>query len=474
MRFDAKHIGIALTLLALGACGREAPVNSSQPREVLLPALTKSGETLTEIPEFDPADVNKPLVTFRTLLLEQGIPSHIPAAQGTYCNIHKTLGGSSWYHPLRCDEDGVPRTDKLDAAITSWSKAGSVYTANGSIPEYTYATQNNADTWGDSQYGLWARSVGDDDTETEIPYRLMIVSPAKGMTRYLPTGLPAGTITNWRYGIYQRRTEELWMSSLTSVLLSDTYLANASDGVFKYVYDNADDLALRQQRSKLSMEVYVDEVLDQVTIDKIVITNFLTGGLFFPMDFETNKPSWIHDFDKNDPSPVNRLFTAETFEDENGSSAAYDLKTSTTLQYKDASGNVNPPVPVFHDFYLLSQDYSEQDHGQPRHPVPTIRVILLSGLGEQVRLNVPLAMNFKPQYHYTLSLRIATWHLYMHVTGMPWDLPAQDSNLGGDWNASHEQDVSFGEANVITIPLQDALTGGSGNWDDGGEHSGTI
>ena len=473
MPFNAKHTVriVGVVLLALVACRKQPGVALEEQREVLFPQMTKAGEVLTSIPEFDPADASKPLVTFRAFLLEQDIPSHKPAAQGTYCNIYKTLGGSNWYHPLHCNENGAALTDKLDASISSWSKAGSVYTANGSIPEYTYATQNAADTWGDSKYSLWAQSVGSDETETELPYRFLIVSPAKGMTDYVPSGLAQDNEANHRYGIYQRRKEELWMSPLSSVLLSDSYLSPAADGSFKYVFDQAEDLVLKQQRSKLSVNVYVDEVLDHVTIDKIVITNYLKGGLFFPMDFETTKPSWHYNYDSE-----NRLFTAETYEDEDGSRAAYDLTTPITLQYKNAEGNVNPPVPVFHDFYLLSQDYSEQDgSGQPLHPVPIVRVILLSGLGEAVRVSVPLALNFKPQYHYRMSLRIATWNLYLYVVGTPWDLPATDTGLGGDWDASHQQEISFGEANVITIPLQDALTGdNTHNWDDGGVHNGAV
>ncbi|MBQ9185057.1 MAG: hypothetical protein IJ151_04215 [Bacteroidales bacterium] len=454
-------------MAALASCskgGADVPgfPEDGAPREVLIPAFTKAASTV--VPEFDVSDATS-LRTFRTVLLNTDYPWRKYEAQGTYCNIYQHPEASDrerWYHPIHCDDSGNPLTDSSPGTgITSWTKPSSTYLANGSVPEYT--KDASGETWGNSKYGLWAASPE--------AYRLVMVSPARKLTRYLLRDSEGNPLEdaeiNYRYGIHQlRKNDEVLISPCTPVSLRGTYLAHFNKG-YQYVYkpdfDNSDsadddDLTLLDHRSQLSVKTYVDEALDHVHINKIVLSNTITEGIYLPIDEVTGNPRWIYDWDG----------TAHIFEntgmltvDEYGDDSNYALKSDVVLHYKNDSGQVNDPIDVFSNYYLLSQNYSELNaKGLAVHPVPKLNVFLLSDLEEETSVEIPLSWNFQPQHHYHLTLRISTWYLYVYVKGSNWDDEA-------------EEDFAFGMRPDIIIRLDNPLISGA-NWDDGGSHDGTI
>ena len=456
-----KHLYVSIGLLLLLSCGKTAtpvvPSDDRAPGEMLLPAITKAAV-------FDATNAAS-LETYRAVLLDSDFPWRQYAAEGTYCNIYKYPGavtGEKWYHALRCDALGNPYTDE-GAAITSWGGSEGAYLANGSVPEFQKGS--TPDTWGDSRWALWADNSLTGVSSYERAFRLWVLSPAKALRRYLPEG-KEDVEANYRYGLEQKRTEKVSQSPTTPVILSGTYLRHYGKES-QYVYqanrdpsDSSDDndLTLMDHRSRLSVKVYVDEVLDQVNLKKIVLSNFITEGIYFPIDETSGKPKWIYDYDGSA-----HLFTNpdRLWVDENGDSGNYDLTGEVTLHYKDDSGNVNAPTAVFHDFYLLSQDYSELDaKGHAVHPLPTLNLVLLSNKGEEVAVDIPLSWDFAPMHHYKLTLRIATWYIYVYVTG-------------SDWQDETDVDLQFGFRPDLVFYVENPLFSGN-NWENGGSHDSTI
>lgn len=450
--------GASLLLLLTAACSKAggeaaAPPPVSQPQEVALPSLTKTSAVLGG---FDGSAAS--LKTFRAALLNADFPWQHYAAQGTYCNIYKhpAAGVSEkWYHPLRTDNTGAPLTD-AGSAISSWAGSEGAWLANGSVPEFQKGS--SGETWGDSKYGLWATP--------ETAYRLLLVSPARSFTSFLGTDedgnlLPESEV-NYRYGFYQKRKDDpLFISPASPVQLHGTYL-NHYGSSNEYVYKAQEaDLTLTDHRSRLWVETYVDEALDQVHVHKIYLSNLITEAVYLPIDERTGNPRWIYDWDG-----VSHLFlnSEAARADEYGDDSNYALKTDVELHYKNASGVVNDPIPVIDDFYLLAQDYSELDRkGYAVHPIPTLNVELLSDRGDIMPVAIPLSWNFEPMHQYKLILRISTWYLYVYVKGSDWS----DDTYAG------QRDFEFGVRPDIQIKVRNPLVSGD-PWDDGASHNGTI
>ena len=440
------YIAALSALVLTCACTREVASPSAAEGgrgQLLLPVETKAAP-------FNPADVST-LSTYRAILLDSDFPWGSYAAEGTYCNICKypaSAAGEKWYHALRCDDNGAPLTDIAGDEITSWSGSEGAYLANGSIPEFEKGT-SATDTWGNSKWALWADNSTPGISDRQRAFRLWMISPARKLTGFLPDGM-ADELTNYSYGLQQKRTEAVYQSPATPVVLSGTYL-NHFGKAAQYVYradldpsDSADDqdLTLTDHRSQLSVKMYVDEILDEVHIKRIVLTNYITEGIYLPIDENTGKPMWV---------PLGL--------DTDGSGVNYDLTGEITLHYKDGSGAVNEPTQVFHDHYLLSQDYSELDaKGNAIHPVPTLAMMLLSSKGEEVEVDIPLSWNLEPMHHYKLTLRIATWYIYVYVQGLAWD-------------EESEQELEFGQRPDIVFYLEYPL---GTNWEDGGDHNTSI
>ena len=455
-----------LALLVLLSCDREkipvAQEENGSPREVGFSAITKGGSA---IGGFNPADPST-LLTFRAVLLNQDNPSRIYEAEGTYCNIYKHYGDSySWYHAIHCDDDGNPLTDANVVAgtsgdpITGWTGSAASYSATysgGTAVEFSSSHEGtDTQTWGDSRYALWATNKLPGVSDTDHPYQLIIASPAKSLTKsYTGSGDP-GEDSNYHYGFHQGRNEEFFITPTTYVILAGTYLAEYGGTGNKSIYtaeSSSDGLTLLDHRCKISVYVSVDEMLNQTTVNLATLTNYITEGVYMPRDESTGHESWKY----------YTLFTNSSRlpEDENGDSSCFDIQSSVVVSYKDSEGNVNAPTPAIHDFYLLAQDYSENDYyGNPIHELPKLSVDLVSSKGETIPVDIPLSFNLQPQHHYHITIRVSTWYLFLYVQGE-------------DWNEEAAANFNFGLSPDVTLNLSSPL--GSSPWEDGGSHGGTI
>ena len=89
---------------------------------------------------------------------------------------------------------------------------------------------------------------------------------------------------------------------------------------------------------------------------------------------------------------------------------------------------------------------------------PTVKVMFTGSGGEgDVPVSIPLSWNFEPQHHYTLTIRISTWYLFLYVQG-------------SDWDSEASIDYTFGVDPYQTIYLDGPL------WEtgNGGGQTGTI
>ena len=447
-----RSYGLLAVALLLLSCGKDLlPDGDGTPKEVLIPMDTKA-----VVPAYDGDN----FTTFRMLLMEQDRPWLGVLAQGTYCNIYKHSGsetGQKWYHPIRCNAQGAALTDS-GTAITSWTQSAGEYLANGTVPEYKY-NWSSGDTWGNSSSALWARDTLHlrDEVQNYMPYRFMAVSPAREMTSSQDGG---------RAGLRMSRKESLLVSDAVKVSLRGTSLSNAGLENQLYVYGlngTTPDLTMREPRSKLTVKVYVDEGLGEIRLSKIVLGNYITEGIYLPVGEVTGTPNWVYDWDGNSHLFANSSYATA---DEFGDDSNYDLKSVVQLKYRGPDGSVNPPITAIHDFYILSQDYSEMDPNNaslPVHPVPTVKLLFPGTGGEgDVPVSIPLTWNFEPQHHYTFTVRIATRHLFLYVQGSAWDTDS--------WTSIN---YTFGNDIIQTIYLEHPLSN-ENTWENGGGGTGTI
>lgn len=456
MVFRKSYGCLPLLFLLLVSCGKD-PIGGGEGelREVVLAMDTKAALT-----EFNHSDFGT-FKTLRTVLLDQVAPWKM-SAEGTYCNIYThpdAAVGMKWYHPIRCNAEGLALTDNA-APINSWaSPSANTYLANGSIPEYTFGSSAE-DTWGNSNSALWAPDAMTGAVEQDyMRYWLMAVSPARALTRFRKVGT-SDLPDNYRNGVKMARGENLLFSDAIPVFLRGTYLSDQGTGSHLYVYGldgTTPALSMHENHSMLNVKVYVDAALGSVTLSKVVLDNYIKEAVYMPVDERTGTPNWEYNWvdGSGEHNGLYQHLSGDAW-DFDGSSSCFKLTSRTLLEYADASGNPNAPISAIENFYILSQDYSELDNGSPAHPQPTVKIIFYSEGGEEMPVALPLSWNFEPMHTYTLTIRIATWHFYVYIQGAPFDEEVKEFVFGDDPDL------------VFTI--------GDGNWEtgNGGGQTGTI
>lgn len=517
---------LSLAVSFLPSCSREPLLPQEKGDETVTDGpilLTKGAIEINDVEEFDTGKDN--FFAFRAFLLNLDRPCDEYAAEGTYCNIyeHADAGdGLRWYHPIHCDSTGRAAVDFLTKSRTeiqtetveeeqvmveveviyedipeditpylidthAWTgNAESGYIATTGMGKAAEFTPRDEDghrlTWGNSKYGLWA----EDNTYALdfSPYRLLLVHPAKMMdyyVRYMEEGedildqhpvfekklaSDKDVKANRRYGIRQGRKERVLVSQASTVTLMGTYLAD-EDGRRKYVYSYNNDkeaFSLIDHRSTLSVSLNVGEELDHVDVAMVTLSNYITEGLFFPINEDTDNSHGWRDVTLEPRSNLgipqeNRAYLQQ---DEYGIDSCF-VFVPQTLTYKDGRGNVNPDVPAIDRFFLMSQDYREKDpwgkDDAPLHDIPYLNVFIKSSTGDLLNVPVPLRYNFEPQVHYTMKIIVNSWSLYLYLKGTQWD-------------EKTDMDIDFGAVDPIEIFLDSPI--GEDNWENGGDMKGEI
>ena len=386
------------------------------------------------------------VATFRASLLHNGTGRLM--ADGSYSGYYTDnaadwpfpeLGG--WLYPCRTrDNDGMALDTNGDPI--AWDDAN-----------WFDKTDK------DSRYALRGPA------NQSINYSLVFTSPAVRMACYLPEG-KTDVPDNYHWGFPIDRKTSNWAVSPASdgKPLTATYLNN------QYIYTVSPTLL--EHRSKLTVKVACGSVT-KTDIRAVYFKNVLSSALYMPKT-ETYEQCLLDGNDGTDPDydPLVSYFTSNTYP------AGTDTQTGTgdKLFVPDGDADIHlvrrsgqtedfiangewadftasdewvkgstdkSLLTAVRDFPILPMDYSVVDGDVYLYESIMPKLVVLSGIGGNVKTTVRLAANFEPMKAYTVYIYVSSAYVQAFLTVSDWtvhrhwtDDPAEDTD---------KLDVSFGQ-----------------------------
>ena len=218
-------------------------------------------------------------------------------------------------------------------------------------------------------------------------YTMHIAYPAVEMER-IPSDYSGGKEINGYLinRILGQNDEELYLSQPTGVNLSGVYLSDINGS--QYIFD-AEDMPLKQQRSRIAVTFKCGEKIGSTTLRNVSLKNIIKRGYYRPLE-------GIYYF-LNDGSDQDDMEDVVLFDGE--------------------EVIVTGASKALPETYILSMDYGETDsNNNPRWPLPSFVFTTGPDVGNEVTFTVALGWNFEPQKEYMFNINMNSMYMEMHVS----------------------------------------------------------
>ena len=471
-RAKSRHLLLALLLLALASCTKPQ-AGEQEMGDAIWHLTTKAGPHVDKV------------ATFRASLLDNG--NGVLRSDGSYSGYYTADG---WLYPCRTNALG----DALDTDgnIVPWSLApADWFAATDTNSQYalrgaTKRVYDYADTYYERQY--------------VSEYSMVLTSPAVRMSSFRPSGSPALTplhATNpddWRWGFaIDRRTSTWAISEVDPMMnLNATFLKNPETG---YMYTYACDSTLYEHRSLLTVKIACG-ALTHANINKVYFTNIISEAYFMPMwrlmplqydpyeEWKKDGCPTVGDYDPSSYDPLASYYTTNTYPASAGETTGagdvfavppgeddvhlvrHPALTEDFIANNEWTQLTDPAdewvkgddtkcvLTPIRDFPILPLDYSVMDGDQYKYNDIMPKVVILSGVGGNIKTTVRIAVNLEPMKKYTMWLFVSNVYVIAVFTVSDWTIHTHWSDDPSDPNYNKETaDLTLGSYKLLATPV---------------------
>ena len=314
----------------------------------------------------------------------------------------------------------------------------------------------------DSKYALRGHYLPNNES---INYSLVFTSPAVRMACYLPEG-KENIPENYHWGFPIDRKTSTWAVSPASegMPLTATYLNN------QYVYTVSPTLL--EHRSKVTVKVACGSVT-KTDIHAVYFENTLSSALYMPKT-ETYEQCLVDGNDGTDPDydPLVSYYTSNTYPSgaetqtgagdklfiPDGESDIHLVRRSGQTEDFIANGewadftasdewvkgsSDKSLLTAIRDFPILPMDYSVIDGDVYLYESIMPKLVVLTGIGGNVKTTVRLACNFEPMKAYTVYIYVSSAYVQAFLTVSDWTVHRHWTDFSAE--DTDKLDVSFGQ-----------------------------